>query len=160
VAPIRVLEGPDTGFSGARYGENDVENVAIDPLNNVLVAVAERRILIFDRTAKGNTKPLRIIEGPKTGFTGAGGPRRSSGSGFIAVWSIHDNGDVPPRWRIGGPGGPFLEPRGVTVNPRHQEIIATDKRLNAVFTFHFPEFFEERPSPSTASRIARSGPQR
>ena len=34
-----------------------------------------------------------------------------------------------------------MEPRGVTLNPKHKEIIATDKPLNAIFTFYFPAMF-------------------
>ena len=32
-------------------------------------------------------------------------------------------------------------PRGVTLNPKHKELIVSDKRLNAVLTFYFPELF-------------------
>ena len=55
--------------------------------------------------------------------------------------SIEDNGDVPPRWRVGGPKGVLLMPRGVALDPKHKELIVSDKRLNAVLTFSFPEMF-------------------
>ena len=83
VAPIRTIEGPDTEMSAGV--------VQVDPVNNLIVvggySVAGRtrgtraqaargqvlsgdrsgrggQILIFDRTASGNAKPLRIIRGP------------------------------------------------------------------------------------------------
>ena len=62
---------------------------------------------------------------------------------FIGVWSINDNGDVPPRWKI--PGGTaksvMKKPRGVVLNPKHKELIVADMRLNAVLTYYFPEAF-------------------
>ena len=61
--------------------------------------------------------------------------------GFVGVWSINDNGNVPPRWTIGGPHGALQMVRGVAVNPKHKELVVTDKRLNAILTFYFPELF-------------------
>src|SRR5207237_6013257 len=88
VAPIRVLEGPDTGLGAGR--------VTIDPVHNLMItanasgdggggdegdgggrgnaaagqagrgAGRPRRVAairIFDRMANGNTKPLRVISG-------------------------------------------------------------------------------------------------
>lgn len=31
--------------------------------------------------------------------------------------------------------------RGVAVNPKNKELIVSDKRLNAVLMFYFPEMF-------------------
>ncbi len=167
VAPIRRIEGPDTLLVAS--------SVAVDPIHDLLTVLggSQRqggeygsRIQIFDRTADGNTPPLRVVEGPNTQLGQVGGPHgiypptgrilvtirsqgRSGGmgepmhtdEGFVGVWSINDNGDVPPRWTIGGPQGVLQMVRGVAVNPNHQEIIVTDKRLNAILTFYFPELF-------------------
>ena len=163
VAPIRVLQGPDTGLGAS--------SVAIDPIHNLLTVVGGNRrqgtkIMIFDRTASGNTKPLRVINGPNTQLGQPGGPHtvyaptgrilvtiRSQGAsgglgermatddGFVGVWSINDNGNVPPRWQIGGPNGALQMVRGVAVNPKYKELVVTDKRLNAILTFSFPELF-------------------
>ena len=167
VAPTRILEGPDT-----RLGAG---SLAVDPIHDLLIAVGgpigggreetgrKTQILIFDRKASGNTKPLRIIEGPRTMLTSTGGPCALYAPGgkilvpvrgdvsteamiapesFVGVWSVTDNGDVPPRWTIGGPHGAFEMVRGVALNPKHREVIVSDKRLNAVLTFSFPELFE------------------
>ncbi len=160
VAPIRVLKGPDTQLGASA--------VAVDPVRNLLVVAgsgryggdeAGSRFLIFNRTDQGNVKPKAMIGGPKSGFQSLSGPftvyppkgwiiagdrgeeELASDQSYVGVWSIEDNGDVPPRWRIGGPKGIFQMPRGIALNAKHKELIVTDKRLNAVLTFYFPELF-------------------
>ena len=160
VAPIRVLGG-----SNSQLGANAL---AVDPVHDpLIVAGRERsgpdstRILIFNRTDKGNVKPRAVVRAPKSGLTGLGGqiavyppkgailvPVRgpsdndlASDTDFFGVWSIQDNGDVPPRWTIGGPKGSLVHVHGVALDPKNKSVIITDKRLNAVLTFSFPEIF-------------------
>jgi hypothetical protein len=155
VAPIRVLKGPDTTLGA--------EAVGVDTVHNLLIATGVGKdglfFRIFDRTAQGNTKPLRLIGGKKSGFGRIGGPfavyspkgwiiQTVRGAGllaseeaFMGIWSVEDSGDVPPRWTIGGPHGVFRMPRGVAIDEKHKSIIASDKRLNSVLTFYFPEAF-------------------
>ena len=57
------------------------------------------------------------------------------------VWSIHDDGDIPPRWKLGGPGSIMKKPRGIALNPKDKELIIADMRLNSVLTYYFPEIF-------------------
>jgi hypothetical protein len=57
------------------------------------------------------------------------------------VWSIHDSGDVLPRWTIGGPFGALKQARGVVLDPKNKAVIVSDKFLNAALTFYFPEMF-------------------
>jgi DNA-binding beta-propeller fold protein YncE len=156
VAPIRVLRGIKAGAGGA---------AAVDAVRNLLVVAggggrSGPRFLIFNRTAQDAEKPLRTIGGPKNGLKGLGGPfavyaprgwivatddgvgeEMASDQNYMAVWSVEDDGDVPPRWRIGGPKGVFQMPRGVVLDPKHKEVIVSDKRLNAVLTFSMPELF-------------------
>jgi len=156
VAPIRVLEGPP----GAEFG---FQAVAVDPVHNLLVITGfekktQSRIFVYDRTAQGQVQPKAMIGGPKSRFLASGGPlsvyppkgeiiATSSGSdrlspeAFAGVWNINDNGDVPPRWTIGGPGGALTRPKGVALDPKHKSILISDKGLNAVLTFYFPELY-------------------
>jgi len=161
VAPIRTIKGPDTMLNG-------VGAIAVDPIHNVLVADGEAGkgqtlLLIFNRTDQGNVKPMRVIGGPNSKLGDLGGPyaiyapkgeilvsiRGRSGNlgemanpeSFVGVWNINDNGDVPPKYTIGGPHGVLIMPRGVTVDPVHKTLMVSDKRLNAVLTFSFPEIF-------------------
>ena len=163
VAPIRIIEGPDTQMSAS--------TIQVDPVNNLLIVggsdVTRRRaqrggprsgqVLIFNRTDNGNAKPLRAIRGPKTQIGGVGlmavyPPRglflvgvpsseKSSPNNFVGVWSVNDNGDVPPRWMIGGPNSILRQVRGLTLDPKHKSVIISDKYLNSILTFSFPEIF-------------------
>ena len=187
VAPLRILEGPDTQLGASAVTVDPVHDLlivsgrspgwgggGISPADLIIKGTSGRRgsleggsigqIAIFNRTAAGNTKPLRVITGSKTllssfntlmttypprgwilgavwgsdyGETGA----TSSTKSFVGVWSIYDNGDVPPRWTIGGPNGILRQARGVTLDPKHKTVIVSDKFINGVLSFEFPEIF-------------------
>jgi len=170
VAPIRVLQGG--AKMGWRFGGGIAVDPVHDLLVTDGTVEAEGQgyrttyrqgresILIFARTANGEVKPLRVIRGPNTGIHGIrqmqvlpkggwivisqitdGGITEPEGT-FVGVWSINDNGDVPPRWKIEGKASNVMKkPRGVALDPKHKEVIVSDMRLNAVLTFYFPEIF-------------------
>jgi len=158
VAPIRILEGSGDDLADGA--------VAVDPVNDVIVLAGSagdwgdgdgHQLLIFDRMASGNAKPIRAIRGSNTllrntknvRVSPAGGwilvaedgMEGNTGLSFVGVWSIHDDGDVPPRWTIGGPNQDLLKPRGVALDPKNRAVIVSDKKLNAVLTYHVPELF-------------------
>ena len=56
---------------------------------------------------------------------------------FVGVWSIDDSGDVPPRYTIAH--NVLKEFRNFAVNPKHKEIMISDKSANAIYTYSFPE---------------------
>jgi DNA-binding beta-propeller fold protein YncE len=169
VAPKRILKGPDT-LLGAGAG-------AVDPVNNLLVVGGGNGLLIFDRTASGNAKPKAVIRGPSTGLGGGGlmtiypetgrilttvmgrgeggESSQASDEAFMGVWSIYDNGDVPPRWTIGGPKGLLRRPHGVVVDAKNKTVIITDKYQNGVLTYSFPEMFEPDRTRQTARAASR-----
>ena len=144
VPPKRVLTGPDTQIRSA------TPHVAVDAIHDLLI-VKSNGLLIFDRSADGNTKPLRVIRGPKTGGFGGGQIAVYPEKGLIltnsadnwAIWSIDDEGDVTPRWKIpvkeltGGE-----QNSGIAVIPKAKEIMIASARQNRVLTFYFPEIFE------------------
>ncbi|MBI2817185.1 MAG: hypothetical protein HYX72_09625 [Acidobacteria bacterium] len=163
VAPIRVLKGPATQLERAGA-------LVVDPVHNLLVvglpysdtgsSPPAGSLLIFQRTDAGNTPPSRIIRGPKTGIIRINqmavySPRKvviaaqpgkieemEPDGAFVGVWSLDDNGDVPPRWKlIAGPKSTMKKPRGVALDPKNKTVIIADMRLNAVLTFYFPEIF-------------------
>jgi hypothetical protein len=155
--------------------------VAVDYVHNLLAVSGRGRngaqIAIFDVNAEGDTKPVRIISGPRAeplggmrhGFdihpatgmilvsvpfgetAGDGLPLLASDQSFVAVFSVFDNGDVAPRWRIGGPRGALRNPRGVAIDDKNKTILISDKYLNGVLTFSFPEMFEAT-TPRTETR--------
>jgi len=158
--PIRVISGPDTGLG------NDSGTLAVDPVSNLLAVGLEGQILIFNRTDQGNVKPRAVITGPQTDLTATpnlkvipetgmllalqvrqeGGysnadPRRFlhlEPPSTLSVWSIHDNGDVPPRFVLGGPQS-GLEGNELTFNREEKTVIVGSATL--LQEYHFPEIF-------------------
>jgi len=131
-------------------------------------------ILIFNRTDSGDVAPRAMISGPHTGIIKIRqvavdeergqifatiknnfenyefeqerpSPWNPDKTGFIGVWSIDDNGDVPPRGAIKGPATGLVWPAGVAINPANHEVYAIDSVSNALFMFRVPELFK-RPS--------------
>jgi len=139
------------------------------------------RILIFGRTDEGDVAPKSSIAGPRTGIVKirqivadeARGqifvtvknnfeyynyddvrpsPWNPDKTGFIGVWSVTDNGDVPPRGVIKGPASGLVWPAGVAINPANHEVYAIDSVSNALFAFNTPEFFVKPPATTSAGR--------
>lgn len=170
VAPLRIITGPDTKLSEVEsLAVDPVHNVIVAAGARPPTAPGQGQsqadqgeggaLLIFNRADSGNVKPLGIIQGPKTrivrinqiqiqptkGWIIAAQPgkyeEQEPEGVFVGVWSIHDNGDVPPRWFIGGPKSQMKKPRGVALNAKNKELIVADMRLNTVLTYYFPEIF-------------------
>ncbi len=158
VPPLRVIRGPSTQLQATGA-------IAVDPVKNLLVVSSRvgkdqyQSLLIFNRTDEGDVAPRAMIRGSKTGIfrlnqiqvypprgwivatqPGASGQQEPEGV-FVGIWSIHDNGNVAPRWMIGGPRSGLKKPRGVALDPENKEVIVADMRLNAVLTYYFPEIF-------------------
>jgi hypothetical protein len=161
VAPVRVVSSPDWKSGGG---------VAIDPVHNLMIVPGrygkgkdrKSAIMIFNRTDKGAAEPKAVIGGPKSlGAYSVGrcvvyppkgifvctatieigqGEVEPKGT-FLGVWSINDNGDVPPRWKIEGSKIQMKRPLGITLNPKNREVIVSDMRLNSVLTYSLPEMF-------------------
>jgi DNA-binding beta-propeller fold protein YncE len=151
VAPKRVLGG------AGNPAFTEAGSIAIDHTRNLLVVGASLRgsggpqLAIFDRTASGNAKPKRVIAGPKSRLLDAGNMRvyPEGGlifvvqqAGYVGVWGIEDNGEVPPRFTVGGPKGMLRKPRGLDIDPAHNAVIVSDKGLNAVLTYEMPQVFK------------------
>ena len=154
VAPKRVL----IGVRGA---------VAVDAVHNLQITNSGTAMQIFDRTGSGNDKPKAVIQGPKSlmatissfqvyGPKGwiIGGCDRAAGmagsSPAVCAWSVNDNGDASPRWKIPVQQLTGYAPSGIALDPIHKEIIlsAAGQRIrppsgimNTVITFSWPEIF-------------------
>ena len=124
-------------------------------------------MLIFDRTASGNAKPKAVIRGEKSGVAAIstiqvypekgwviGGCDRAPGmagsSPAICAWSVKDNGDAAPRWKIPVQQLTGYSPSGIALDPTNKAVIMScaGQRLrppngimNAVITFSWPEIF-------------------
>lgn len=160
-----LSDDPQSRF--LNFALNGAQHLTIDPIHNLLIVgtasrtrdAGEGAMLIFNRTDSGDAKPRAVIEGPHTGLlsiiqmqtyppkgwiiTGPSGSldEREPRQMFVGVWSIHDSGDVPPRWKITGPKSMLKRPLGLVLDPKHKEVLVGDLRLNTVLTFYFPEIF-------------------
>ena len=152
-APVRTLKS-----NGNRVAVDPVHDILVSAGNTTISGKRQAALFIYDRTAEGDAKPKAVIAGPHTGLIGTSqfqiypeggwivatvvvdpmGEPEPPGV-FVGVWSINDNGDVPPRWKI---QNHLKKPRGVVVDPKHKEIIVADMTLNSVLTFSLPEMFE------------------
>ena len=142
---------------GGAFGERTPEERARQQVISGDRGERGGQVLIFNRTDNGNVRPLRVIRGPNSKLTRVGlmavyppkelilvgvpGGENTSPNNFVGVWSELDNGDVPPRWRIGGPNSVLRQVRGLTLDPKNKSVIISDKYVNAVMTFYFPEIF-------------------
>jgi DNA-binding beta-propeller fold protein YncE len=172
VAPKRVLKTP-----GAIGGVG-----AVDAVSNLLfVSGRGGGVLVYNRTAAGQDKPLRTLGGgPVSGVRGAsrivvhppthkvvvttsgggdGGQQGSRGDddepvarAYVAVFDQDDSGDVAPQWTIAR--GHLFMPRGLTLDPERKTVIVSDKYKNSVMTFSLPEMYE-RSTPRETARAAR-----
>ena len=156
VAPKRVLNG----VRGAA--------VAVDPVRDLLVINGGNAMAIYNRTASGDTKPIRVIQGPKSLVAGADTFALYPSKGWIVsgceeereaplsacVWSIDDNGDVPPRWRIPVKQLTGYQVSAVALDTVHKEFIMSANAhevqsrqesrpsiMNTLITFSWPEIF-------------------
>jgi hypothetical protein len=132
----------------------------VDPIRNLLLVNTRGKMLIFDRTASGNAKPNAVIEGPKSGMSSTnsfqlyppkGWVITACFDGAVCAWSVNDNGDVPPRWKIPVQEITGYEASGIALDPAHKEIIFSSVgprpksgsgMMNAVMTFSWPELFQ------------------
>ncbi len=117
-------------------------------------------LIVFNRTDDGNVKPRNLVRGPDSGIIritqmAVYAPRKlmiatqpgeisdmEPEGAFVGIWSLDDDGDIPPLWKIGaGPTTTMRKPRGIVLDPKNKELIVADMRLNAVLTFYFPDMF-------------------
>ena len=100
-----------------------------------------------------------MIEGPKSGvanissfqvYASKGLIIAGGQGGVIGAWSIEDNGDVPPRWRIPVQQLTGYVASGIALDPVHKEMILScaGQRVrppsgiaNTILTFSWPEIF-------------------
>ena len=130
VAPLRTIRGPKTGLDEVRgVAVDPARNLLVVSSRS---GKGTTGIFIFNRTDDGDVSPRAIIAGPKSGIlrirqvevdseqgkifvavknniesyrfeSSSPSPWNPAEPGFIGVWDISDNGDVPPRAIIKGP---------------------------------------------------------
>src|SRR5207245_4557346 len=138
-APMRVLQGPKTGLvqPDTLYGDLTHGEMIVDS--------GDDAVLVFARTAHGDTPPLRRIGGPRTRINNPygmsvdavrnlilvanrqemGGRESSDG---ILVFNRTDDGDVAPRATIAGPRTGILKIRQIVVDEARRQVFVTVKK--------------------------------
>jgi hypothetical protein len=172
VAPIRVIQGPATTIrSDGPIAVDPVNNLIVmydsgggegnggflSPGYDAGSQRSNGALRIFNRTDNGDVKPVRVIEGPKVGLFQVNqiqvyGPkgwifvslRPAKDNYFAGVWSVNDNGDVPPRWVLGNLPDGVKPGRTVAFDPVHKEVFGTAYGAGeaaVLLRYHFPEIF-------------------
>jgi hypothetical protein len=140
VAPKQFIGGPNSKLAHFRQ-------VTIDP--------ATGNIFLAQQNTRMKQMEAYVLEKPREEFK----PREKEKSdedddsdegrldtmGFIAVYAPDDNGDIPPRAIIKGPGIRMAGAAGVALNPRKKEIITVGG--NGFQTFLLPDFFKPFKKP-------------
>jgi len=171
VAPLRTIRGPKTGIDEVRgVAVDPIRNLVVVSSRSGTGATG---LFIFNRTDDGDVAPRAVIAGPKTGIlrirqidvdpeqgkifvavknnkesyrfeSTSPSPWNPDAPGFIGVWDITDNGDVPPRAVIKGPASGLVWPAGVALNSKEREVYTIDSVRNGLFAFQMPEFFKTK----------------
>jgi hypothetical protein len=185
VAPKRILSGPNTMLSlgkqntdpnvmantaGGVYGGGNVPCIRIDPVHNLLLVPRQTpnggglsgSILIFDRTASGDTPPKAIIQGPvRMGnqfevYPPAMTLISHAGTDF-EIWKIPTSGTSTEKpLKISAPLGRQSGDIGLAIDPLHKEVIVATAAGNSVETFYVPEAFDAN-AAATSSGAATPG---
>ncbi|MCZ6753263.1 MAG: hypothetical protein O7E51_15725 [Acidobacteria bacterium] len=164
VAPIRVIRGPDTRLINTRglvvdpirnlliastaegvmifprtaNGNAKPIRTIVGPKSGVGMPFANLRILpekglIVGMVRRSFGEPG---EAPPEALTQRN--RRERPGGAIAVWSVNDNGDIPPIWVLSNPGANIGGIR-LALNPKWKEVIVGGG--NNMKIYSFPEIF-------------------
>ena len=119
VAPKQFIGGPNSKLAHFRQ-------VTIDP--------ATGNIFLAQQNTRMKQMEAYVLDKPREGFTSRekendqedddSDSGRLDQMGFIAVYAPDDNGDIPPRAIIKGPGIRLAGASGMALNPKKNEIIA------------------------------------
>lgn len=128
VPPRAVIAGPHTGIIRLRQ-------ITLDAVHgNIYAAVINNEYLPpyeLDEPRKGLPADIDL----PSPWTTSGQP------GFVGVWKITDNGDVPPTAVIKGPASGVIHPAGIALDVRDAEVFAPDSVRNSLSSFFMPELF-------------------
>jgi DNA-binding beta-propeller fold protein YncE len=130
VAPRTVISGPRTGLAHFRQIAVDRES------GRIFIAQQSMREKGLESYRGEAPRPEEEFKKALESSTGRDGP------GFIGVWDLDDNGDVPPRALIQGPMSRLISPGGVALNPKRGEVYAIDGGSSAYFAYTVPQFFK------------------
>jgi hypothetical protein len=129
VAPKGVIRGPRTGIIAGWH-------VAV---HNGRIFASANNLEYRPPYDSGGFAPREGCKGPPMAPL-----TKPQHVGFIGIWNITDNGDIPPRAIIRGPTTELVEPGGIVLDPNDGELFVTDPVKGGVFGFDVPELFSQR----------------
>ena len=135
VEPKRFIGGPNSKLAHFRQ-------VTIDPATgNIFLAQQNTRMKQMEAyVLEKPREEFKPKEKDKSDEEDDSDEGRLDTMGFIAVYAPDDNGDIPPRAIIKGPGIRLAGAAGVALNPKKKEIITVGG--NGFQTFLLPDFFK------------------
>ena len=135
VEPKRFIGGPNSKLAHFRQ-------VTIDPATgNIFLAQQNTRMKQMEAyVLEKPREEFKPKEKDKSDEEDDSDEGRLDTMGFIAVYAPDDNGDIPPRAIIKGPGIRMAGAAGVALNPKKKEIITVGG--NGFQTFLLPDFFK------------------
>ena len=171
--PRRLIQGESTRLS-------DSHGIAIDTKNKLLFVnnwgnISDYRIpgsgrfeapsiTVYPLNADGDSQPVRVIEGPKTGLNWPGAMAIDSERGelyvandmgqAIIVFRETDKGDVRPVRAIKGPNTGLSYPTGVFVDAKNKELWAANLGNSSATVYRLSASGDARPL-----RTIRSAPK-
>ncbi len=128
---VRAGLGPRTGYLGRAKGK---ANWPLGPNNTVPGSskFGPSSISVYDRSASGDTPPVRVIAGPQTQLNWASGialhPERgelfvaNDAGDSILVFRANASGDVAPIRVLKGPHSGIKNPTGLFLDIDHDEL--------------------------------------
>jgi hypothetical protein len=143
-APLRSLAGASTTLHAP-------QGMALDLVHDELLVTSlfdaafptPDRILVFSRTASGNTAPVRTISGPSSGINQPLGlavdPYHDeivmTSNPSLKAYSRTANGDVPPIRTISGGMTGLSCPLGLVDDLTHDELVSVNLCINSVTAY-------------------------
>src|SRR3989454_866718 len=145
VAPKQFIGGPNSQPAHFRP-------VTIDPpTGNIFLAQQNTRMKQMEAyVLEKPREEFKPKEKEKSDEEDDSDEGRLDTMGFIAVYAPDDNGDIPPRAIIKGPGIRMAGAAGVALNTKKKEIIAVGG--NGFQTFLLPDFFRALKKPGSTNQ--------
>ncbi len=139
-APIRIIQGPQTGSIGSRLD--------VDPIHDEIFTYTGTSIKVYPREANGDAAPIRVLEGPDTqlervygiavdpvndilviglnsdfGTTEPNQDPEDLEKGAILVFNRTDSGNTRPRAVIRGPKSGIIRINQMQTYPDRRQIV-------------------------------------
>jgi hypothetical protein len=155
VAPLRKIGGNMTGALG-RFRQLKIDSerglvyLAVQSTRPT-AATPQKAADLY--TNEASLKRLRQLENRED--DGMEGNASFSSAGFIGVWSLDDDGNVPPRMIIRGPNVGTAGFAGVAFSTKHKEVYGVSGNLNGYVAWTVPEFFTKSVEPTAQQQDAR-----